>query len=160
MSTWLRAALVRAIRTAAQAAIGVMGTGLVGILDVDWIAVLSVAGMGAVLSVLTSLAGLPEVQATVEYLDGTTDTGLIRDRGGLAAFNVGTRVRVIATGQAGTVVRTTSYFAKPGTLVCAVRYDALGDTIVGDVEHDSTELEVIDDDPLINPTSSPATMGH
>lgn len=61
MSYWLRAATVRALKTAAQAAIGVIGTGAVGILDVSWANVLSVAAMAAVVSYLTSIAGLPEV---------------------------------------------------------------------------------------------------
>ena len=61
MRDWLRAATVRALKTAAQAAIGVIGTGAVGILDVSWANVLSVAAMAAVVSYLTSIAGLPEV---------------------------------------------------------------------------------------------------
>lgn len=61
MRSWTRAALIRALKTAAQAAIGVLGTGAIGLLQVDWANVLSVALMGAVLSMLTSVAGLPEV---------------------------------------------------------------------------------------------------
>lgn len=59
--SWIRAASLRALKTAAQAAIGAIGTGAVGILDVDWQGVLSIAIMAAVLSYLTSIAGLPEV---------------------------------------------------------------------------------------------------
>ena len=58
---WLAAATVRALKTAAQAAIGAIGTGAIGILDVDWQGVVSIALMAAVLSYLTSIAGLPEV---------------------------------------------------------------------------------------------------
>ena len=58
---WGRAALIRAIKTMAQAAIGVLGTGAIGLMQADWMNVLSVALMGGVLSVLTSIAGIPEV---------------------------------------------------------------------------------------------------
>lgn len=59
--SWIRAASVRALKTAAQAAIGVIGTGAVGLLEADWANVLSIAAMAAVVSYLTSIAGLPEV---------------------------------------------------------------------------------------------------
>lgn len=60
---WVRAALIRAIKTMAQAAIGVLGTGAIGLMQADWMNVLSVALMGGVLSLLTSIAGIPEVDA-------------------------------------------------------------------------------------------------
>lgn len=46
----------RAVRTAAQAALGVVGAGTIGLLDVAWPTVGSVAGLAAVVSLLTSLA--------------------------------------------------------------------------------------------------------
>lgn len=58
--TWGKAALVRAVKTAAQAAAAIIGTTLV-ISEVNWILVLSAAGISGLLSILTSLAGLPEV---------------------------------------------------------------------------------------------------
>ena len=58
---WVRAALIRALKTMAQAAIGVLGTGAIGLMQADWLNVLSVALMGGVLSLLTSIAGIPEV---------------------------------------------------------------------------------------------------
>lgn len=58
---WLKAALIRAIKTMAQTAVALIGTGAVGILDVDWIAVLSSSALSGILSILTSIAGLPEV---------------------------------------------------------------------------------------------------
>lgn len=58
---WLKAAGIRAIKTFAQTATGMTGGELVGILDVDWVGVLSVAATAAVLSLLTSMAGLPEL---------------------------------------------------------------------------------------------------
>lgn len=58
---WLRAALVRALRTAAQTAVSLVGTGAVGFTDLDWVHIASVSGVAAVASLLTSVAGLPEV---------------------------------------------------------------------------------------------------
>lgn len=61
---WLKAALVRAIKTMAQTAVALIGTHTVGILEVDWLQVLSASLMSGILSLLTSIAGLPEVEAT------------------------------------------------------------------------------------------------
>ena len=58
---WWKAALVRMARTVAQAALGAIGTAaLIG--EVNWIAVASAAAMAGVLSLLMSLAGLPELK--------------------------------------------------------------------------------------------------
>lgn len=57
---WLRAALIRAIKTFAQTMIGTIAVGA-AFHEIDWIRALSVSGVAAVLSILTSLAGLPEV---------------------------------------------------------------------------------------------------
>ena len=59
---WWRAAGIRAIKTAAQTAVALIGTGAVGFTDLAWARLASVAGVAAVLSLLTSNAGLPEVQ--------------------------------------------------------------------------------------------------
>ena len=61
---WLRAAGIRAIKTFAQTAVAMLGGDMVGILAVDWPAVLSVAATAAVVSLLTSVAGLPELEET------------------------------------------------------------------------------------------------
>jgi hypothetical protein len=58
---WLKAAAVRAIKTMAQTAVGMLTGEMVGIMDADWIAVVSVSAMAGVVSILTSVAGLPEV---------------------------------------------------------------------------------------------------
>lgn len=58
---WWRAAGIRAIKTVAQAALGVIGTSAL-ISEVNWILVASAAAMAGVLSLLMSLAGLPEVK--------------------------------------------------------------------------------------------------
>lgn len=74
---WVRAALIRALRTMAQAAIGVLGTGAVGLMQADWMNVLSVALMGGVLSLLTSIAGIPEVDdgSSLASITGGADQG-------------------------------------------------------------------------------------
>jgi hypothetical protein len=59
---WLKAALVRAIKTICQTAVGMLSGSAVGILEADWVAVASVSAMAGVVSILTSLAGLPEVK--------------------------------------------------------------------------------------------------
>lgn len=62
MINWIKAAGVRAIKTVAQTAVGMLSGNMIGIMDVDWIAVLSVAGMAGIVSLLTSVAGLPELK--------------------------------------------------------------------------------------------------
>ena len=57
---WLKAAGIRAIKTMAQTAIAVIGTAAI-VAEVDWIMVLSSSALAGVLSLLTSVAGLPEV---------------------------------------------------------------------------------------------------
>lgn len=59
---WLKAAGIRAIKTVAQTAVALIGTNAVGITEVDWLAVLSASALAGVVSLLTSIAGLPEVQ--------------------------------------------------------------------------------------------------
>lgn len=59
---WIKAAAVRAVKTAAQTAVSILGAGALDVLEVDWATVGSVSLGAAILSVLTSLAGLPEVE--------------------------------------------------------------------------------------------------
>lgn len=59
--TWWKAAFVRALRTVAQTAVATIGTAAL-IERVNWLAVLSASALAGVLSLLTSLAGLPEVR--------------------------------------------------------------------------------------------------
>lgn len=58
---WWRAAGIRALKTVAQAALGVIGTSVL-LSEVNWLIVASTAAMAGVLSLLMSLAGLPEVK--------------------------------------------------------------------------------------------------
>ena len=59
---WLKAAGIRALKTLAQTAIATIGTTAV-IEAVDWKLVISASLLAAFLSILTSIAGLPEVEA-------------------------------------------------------------------------------------------------
>lgn len=58
--TWWKAAGVRAIKTFCQTAVSMLTVGQ-AFIDVDWMNVLSVSGVAAVISLLTSIAGIPEV---------------------------------------------------------------------------------------------------
>lgn len=57
---WLKAALIRAVKTFAQTFVGCIAVGAT-MEEVDWLRALSVSGVAFVLSMMTSLAGLPEV---------------------------------------------------------------------------------------------------
>ena len=58
---WLKAAGVRAVKTMSQTAVSMLTVGQ-AVLDVNWINVLSVSAVAGVISMLTSIAGLPEVE--------------------------------------------------------------------------------------------------
>ena len=65
-TNWAKAAIVRAVKTAAQTAVALIGTGTVGFTDLDWLQIASISGVAAVLSLLTSVAGLPELEGENE----------------------------------------------------------------------------------------------
>lgn len=62
---WIKAAGIRAVRTIAQTAIASIGTAVV-LSEINWVVVVSASLLAGLLSILTSLAGLPEVPAEEE----------------------------------------------------------------------------------------------
>lgn len=80
MRTWLKCAVVRAIKTTAQTMVSLLTVGYFGILDVDWIGVLSAGLLAGITSILTSLAGLPEVDTEPRELT-TEEAAEIIERG-------------------------------------------------------------------------------
>lgn len=70
---WAKAAGIRALKTFAQTAIATIGVTAV-MEQVNWLAVLSASVLAAILSILTSLAGLPEVPEEAE-IKNDTDKG-------------------------------------------------------------------------------------
>ena len=61
MKNWLRCAGIRAIKTVAQTAVSLVGVGTV-MSDVDWAMIGSASLLAGILSLLTSVAGLPEME--------------------------------------------------------------------------------------------------
>ncbi len=61
MKEWIKAAGIRAIKTVAQTAVATIGTA-VAMGDVNWVLVGSASALAGILSLLTSIAGLPEIQ--------------------------------------------------------------------------------------------------
>ena len=65
---WLKCAGIRAVKTMAQTCIAMIGTSVV-LSDVDWKMVISASMLAGILSILTSLAGLPEVKAETNEVE-------------------------------------------------------------------------------------------
>lgn len=61
MRRWIKAASIRAIKTIAQTAVGIIGASAI-ISEVNWKVVLSASLLAGITSLLTSIAGLPEVK--------------------------------------------------------------------------------------------------
>lgn len=61
MKNWLKCAGIRAIKTIAQTAVATIGTS-VAMGDVNWLMVASASVLAGILSLLTSVAGLPEME--------------------------------------------------------------------------------------------------
>ena len=69
MTNWIKCALIRAVKTTCQAAIAMIGTAVV-MSQVDWAMAGSAALLAGILSILTSLAGIPEVDDGASPLVG------------------------------------------------------------------------------------------
>ena len=63
--TWLKCALIRATKTVCQTAVALIGTSMV-MADVDWLMVASASVLAGIVSMLTSISGLPEVDAKAD----------------------------------------------------------------------------------------------
>ena len=59
---WLKASAIRAVKTVAQTAIATIGTSAV-MSDVNWVMVASASALSGIISILTSVAGIPEVRS-------------------------------------------------------------------------------------------------
>ena len=69
MTNWkecAKAALIRAIRTFAEAMLAYIGTGALVLGDVNWLAALSAGGFGFITAILLALTGLPEVKPPID----------------------------------------------------------------------------------------------
>lgn len=69
---WFKAAGIRAVKTMAQTAVSMLTVGQ-AVLDVNWINVLSVSFVAGVISMLTSVAGLPEVEVPFDEIGAEMD---------------------------------------------------------------------------------------
>ena len=69
---WFKAAGIRAVKTMAQTAVSMLTVGQ-AVLDVNWLNVLSVSFVAGVISMLTSVAGLPEVEVPFDEIGAEMD---------------------------------------------------------------------------------------
>lgn len=65
MKKWIKAAGIRALKTFCQTAVSLITIGNL-LTEMDWLSILSISATSAVVSILTSVAGLPEVKGEVE----------------------------------------------------------------------------------------------
>ena len=59
---WLKFVGIRVLKTMAETALAMIGTNMIGITDVDWLGLLSACALSGVVTMLTCIKGLPEVQ--------------------------------------------------------------------------------------------------
>ena len=72
-SNWIKASLIRAVKTFSQTALSMLTIGQ-AVIDVNWINVLSVSFVASIISILTSITGLPEVKQS-ELLENIENMG-------------------------------------------------------------------------------------
>lgn len=70
---WLKAALIRALKTFCQGLVTMIGADYISIVDLDWVRMLGMAATMALVSILTSIAGLPEVPKAEENENESED---------------------------------------------------------------------------------------
>ena len=73
MKSWIKAALIRALKTVCQTAVATISTSA-ALEEVNWRLVLSASVLAGLLSILTSFAGLPEVDGKEEIDNGNIET--------------------------------------------------------------------------------------
>ena len=73
MKSWVKAALIRALKTVCQTAVATISTSA-ALEEVNWRLVLSASVLAGLLSILTSFAGLPEVDGKEEIDNDNTET--------------------------------------------------------------------------------------
>ena len=59
---WLRAALIRAIRTFAQGLLTLIGSDMINVVDINWLQIIGISTTMAIVSILTSIVSLPEAE--------------------------------------------------------------------------------------------------
>lgn len=82
MKQWISASSIRALKTAAQTAVGLIAGNAVVVSDVDWVMVASASAVAAILSFLMSIDGLPELknqETTVEETVVTEEPAVIEE---------------------------------------------------------------------------------
>lgn len=81
LKQWLKAAGIRTIKTMAETALAIIGTNAIGITEVDWLGVISAVALSGVVTLLSCVKGLPEVDsATTAELTEQEKIKLDRDR--------------------------------------------------------------------------------
>lgn len=61
---WIKASIIRAVKTIAQTAVVLIGSDIVNIVTLDWGFILGACATAGILSIFTSIAGIPEVETT------------------------------------------------------------------------------------------------